>query len=352
MIMSTWDNKAINGKDLQEQVVQNLASEIKKRGLAEVVAEALVNLDARMSAVENAVNEYNVGERIADSLDAQTLKVGGDDVAEALDSKIGNVKATAGPNIGNVGTPSVTVTNNPTTHESTLTFNYLKGAKGDKGDTGNNGTNGTNGVSCTHSWNGTTLTVTSASGTSSANLKGEKGDKGDTGTWGGTVDQTYNASSTNPQSGTAVAGAIANKQDKLGTTGSGANFKYTINISGTAGTADKATTVTVNSMSSTDRYVAFVDENGSIYKGIATYNLANNTLVCNLSGNATSATNASGYTSGGGIDLAIQQLQTAISGKEDKLVAGGTYNINVSKVGGYAVVVGPYSGVANTIYMY
>ena len=207
-------------------------------------------------------------------------------------------------------------------------------------------------MSCTHSWNGTTLTVTSASGTSSANLKGDKGDKGDTGTWGGTVDQTYSASSTNPQSGTAVAGAVANKQDKLGTSGSGSSLKYTINISGTAGTADKATTVTVNSMSSTDRYVAFIDENGNIYKGSATYNLANNTLVCNLSGNATSATNASGYTSGGGIDLAIQQLQTAIGGKEDKLVSGGTYNINVSKVGGYAIVVGPYSGVANTIYLY
>ena len=34
-------------------------------------------------------------------------------------------------------------------------------------------------MSCTHSWAGTVLTVTSASGTSSADLKGEKGDKGD-----------------------------------------------------------------------------------------------------------------------------------------------------------------------------
>lgn len=38
------------------------------------------------------------------------------------------------------------------------------------------GAKGDPGVSVTHSWNGTTLTVTSASGTSSANLKGEKGD--------------------------------------------------------------------------------------------------------------------------------------------------------------------------------
>lgn len=53
--------------------------------------------------------------------------------------------------------------------------------KGEKGD---------DGISATHSWNGTILTVTSASGTSSANLKGEKGadgtkgDKGDKGEQG------------------------------------------------------------------------------------------------------------------------------------------------------------------------
>ena len=40
------------------------------------------------------------------------------------------------------------------------------------------------GVSATHSWNGTVLTITSASGTSSVDLKGEKGDKGETGATG------------------------------------------------------------------------------------------------------------------------------------------------------------------------
>ena len=39
-----------------------------------------------------------------------------------------------------------------------------------------NSLKGDPGTSCTHTWDGTTLTVTSASGTSSADLKGEKGD--------------------------------------------------------------------------------------------------------------------------------------------------------------------------------
>lgn len=54
----------------------------------------------------------------------------------------------------------------------------IKGVKGDKGDAG---APGADGVSCTHEWDGATLIVTSASGTSSADLKGEKGDKGDPG---------------------------------------------------------------------------------------------------------------------------------------------------------------------------
>lgn len=43
---------------------------------------------------------------------------------------------------------------------------------------------GKDGVSATHKWSGTTLTITSASGTSSADLKGDKGDKGEQGIQG------------------------------------------------------------------------------------------------------------------------------------------------------------------------
>lgn len=53
--------------------------------------------------------------------------------------------------------------------------------QGETGPQGEQGPAGQNGVSVTHAWDGTTLEVTSASGTTSANLKGDKGDTGSTG---------------------------------------------------------------------------------------------------------------------------------------------------------------------------
>ena len=59
-------------------------------------------------------------------------------------------------------------------------------AQGKPGPQGAQGNTGQNGVSCTHKWIGTTLSVTSASGSSSADLKGEKGDTGERGQTGAT----------------------------------------------------------------------------------------------------------------------------------------------------------------------
>lgn len=73
------------------------------------------------------------------------------------------------------------------TDGSVHTFEVQNGSKGGKGDDGYtpqkgtdyfDGEDGADGVSCTHYWSGTTLYVTSASGTSYANLKGERGDDG------------------------------------------------------------------------------------------------------------------------------------------------------------------------------
>ncbi len=52
------------------------------------------------------------------------------------------------------------------------------GTPGAKGETVAQGSKGADGIPATHRWSGTTLYVTSASGTSSANLKGDKGDTG------------------------------------------------------------------------------------------------------------------------------------------------------------------------------
>lgn len=92
-----------------------------------------------------------------------------------------------------------------------------QGAQGLKGDTGATGPAGANGVSCTHSWNGTTLTVTSASGTSSANLKGDKGDTGATGPQGPAgQNATTTAVATQSANGLMSSGDKT-KLDKVGT---------------------------------------------------------------------------------------------------------------------------------------
>jgi len=193
-----YNGDAILGEQLSKLMEKEIRDRLKG-DVPETLAHALCAMAAEIDALKAALAASNLGERVADSLDAQSLKVGGEDVVRS-------VSATASVS-NTTGTPSVAVTKGGTASDTTFAFAFsnLKGAKGDTGANGTNGTNGTNGVSCTHSWNGTTLTVTSASGTSSANLKGDKGDKGDTGTWGGTVDQTYNAESQNPQSGAALA---------------------------------------------------------------------------------------------------------------------------------------------------
>lgn len=76
------------------------------------------------------------------------------------------------------------------TDGSVHNFEVQNGSRGSQGPSGKDGAagqpgkDGTNGTSCMHYWDGTTLVVVSASGTSSANLKGDKGDPGSPGTNG------------------------------------------------------------------------------------------------------------------------------------------------------------------------
>lgn len=98
--------------------------------------------------------------------------------------------------------------------DGTMTFEELTdeqkaSLKGDPGEQGPAGPAGANGVSVTHKWNGTTLQVTSASGTSSADLKGEKGDPGPQGPAGpsGGIDESVLADYL-PLVGGALTGAL------------------------------------------------------------------------------------------------------------------------------------------------
>ena len=94
----------------------------------------------------------------------------------------------------------------------------LQGEKGDPGKDGANGKDGKDGADgtpCTHQWSGTTLYVTSASGTSSSNLRGPQGEKGERGADGSQGPQ-------GPKGDPGTDGAKGDKGDKGDT---GANGK-------------------------------------------------------------------------------------------------------------------------------
>lgn len=73
---------------------------------------------------------------------------------------------------------------------------------------------GKDGVSVTHSFDGTVLKMTSASGTTMVDLKGEKGDKGESGK-DAVTDKSYSPQSENAQSGKAVAEAVSGFVPKI-----------------------------------------------------------------------------------------------------------------------------------------
>ena len=137
-----------------------------------------------------------------------------------------------------------------TDKSGTTTANVSKGVKGDKGDTGETGPQGpkgdtgdtgpqgltgpagADGVSCTHSWGGSVLTVTSASGTSSADLRGpqgiqgiqgatgpqgETGPKGDTGETGATGPQGPKGDTGDDGTNATITGASATVDASTGT---------------------------------------------------------------------------------------------------------------------------------------
>ena len=75
-----YNNDAINGKQLSELMQTEIYDRLKG-DVPETVAKAFCELAARIASLEQCLADTNIGDREADSLDAQSLKVGGVDVS-------------------------------------------------------------------------------------------------------------------------------------------------------------------------------------------------------------------------------------------------------------------------------
>lgn len=82
---NSYDEDAILGAKIERLVVSILQKYVDG-GL--VSAAAINDLKARLSALEEAFGNENIGERTADAFDSQSLKVGGVDVADATDHTV------------------------------------------------------------------------------------------------------------------------------------------------------------------------------------------------------------------------------------------------------------------------
>ena len=137
-------------------------------------------------------------------------------------------------------------------------------------------TEGADGISVTHVWDGTVLTVTSASGTSSADLKGERGVPGPQGPVGATGPQGP-VGATGPQGPKGDTGDQG-PRGETGTAGENGGY-YTPGISFTGNEeilftftpSDNAmpavTSVTLRLPQGTDGLTPFIGENGNWWIG-------------------------------------------------------------------------------------
>lgn len=82
---NNYDEDAILGAKIERLVVSILQKHVDG-GL--VSAAAMNDLKARLSALEEASSNENIGERTADAFDSQSLKVGGVDVTDATDHTV------------------------------------------------------------------------------------------------------------------------------------------------------------------------------------------------------------------------------------------------------------------------
>lgn len=136
---------------LDYKTLEKRLKELETGGLAEAVEQYLVENPVEAGATEAearqiAQNAEDIGTLRTDKLDASALP-------NAVNEALAQAKASG----------------------------EFNGKDGEDGKDGGDGTPGADGVSATHSWNGTILIISSASGTSSADLKGEPGEPGQDG---------------------------------------------------------------------------------------------------------------------------------------------------------------------------
>jgi len=91
-----YNDDAIKGAQLERLMEKEIRDRLKG-GVPETLAHALCVMAAEIDTLKAALAAHNLGERVADSLDAQTLKVGSVDVADSLASKQARIGSKGGP---------------------------------------------------------------------------------------------------------------------------------------------------------------------------------------------------------------------------------------------------------------
>lgn len=192
----------------------------------------------------NNGNEYEAKDRL--SREQLNAMVNSGLYAQDFAEHLADTPDTSGAN--NVGTPTVEVVDNVVNGKVYKKFKFsnlkgeqgiqgIQGVQGEKGDKGDKGDRGANGVSANHYWNGTTLTVVSASGSSSADLQGTPGGFG-----------TPTASATTLQAGSNATVSV---------TASGSNASKVFNFNfGIPKGADAKGAVTINGAEATVNFTS------------------------------------------------------------------------------------------------
>ena len=138
----------------------------------------LAGLEERLSAIEESQDPDAIINVVEDYLEKNPFEA----PVQSVNEKTGEVNLTA-EDVGAISQDDLQEATNEALAQAKESgeFDGQPGYTPQKGVDyfdGQPGKDGADGVSATHSWNGTVLNITSASGTSSADLKGEKGDTG------------------------------------------------------------------------------------------------------------------------------------------------------------------------------